>query len=48
MRIMAWTALLAAVAGATASCLDTARAKTGAGRPPVAVETSVAAERDVE
>ena len=48
MRIMAWTALLAAVAGATASCSDTARAKTEAGRPPVAVETAVAAERDVE
>jgi len=39
------TALLA---GVTASCSDTAKAKTGAERPPVAVETAAATARDVE
>jgi RND family efflux transporter MFP subunit len=48
MSVRTWVVAMAVVAGATASCSDTAKAKTEAGRPPVAVETAAAAARDVQ
>jgi RND family efflux transporter MFP subunit len=48
MSVRTWVVAMAVVAGATASCSDTAKAKTEAVRPPVAVETAAAAARDVQ
>jgi RND family efflux transporter MFP subunit len=48
MNGKAYVVVMALVAGVTASCSETAKAKTEASRPPVAVETAVAAARDVE
>jgi RND family efflux transporter MFP subunit len=48
MSVRTWVVAMAVVAGATASCSDSAKARTEAGRPPVAVETAAAAARDVQ
>ena len=48
MNGKACVVVMALVAGVTASCSETAKAKTEAARPPVAVETAVAAARDVQ
>jgi RND family efflux transporter MFP subunit len=48
MNVKACVVVMALVAGVTASCSETAKAKTEAVRPPVAVETAVATARNVE
>jgi membrane fusion protein, multidrug efflux system len=48
MNQRAIVAVMALVAGVTASCSDTAKAKTEGGRPPVAVETAPVAPAEVQ